>query len=126
MDSEGYGPWTKKHNQFAVQPPIDVLQNNFTIRIHFDDTDEKNGALKVIARSHQKGIYRPESIDWTTEKETICKVKKGGIMIMRPLLLHASNRSTNNCKRRVLHIEFSNFSLPDLLQWSEKELLFSI
>jgi len=26
----GFGPWTVKHNQFAVQPPIDILQNNFT------------------------------------------------------------------------------------------------
>ncbi|MET3980542.1 hypothetical protein ABIB62_003143 [Mucilaginibacter sp. UYP25] len=35
----GYGPWTVKQNQFAVQPPLNILQNNFTIRIHLDDTD---------------------------------------------------------------------------------------
>lgn len=123
LNLEGFGPWTVKQNQFAVQPPLDVLENNFTIRIHLDDTDEKNGALKVIPKSHLKGIYRPETIDWTIETETVCKVKKGGIMIMRPLLLHASNRSTNNSKRRVIHLELSNRSLPDTLQWSEKESL---
>jgi ectoine hydroxylase-related dioxygenase (phytanoyl-CoA dioxygenase family) len=121
LDVEGFGPWTVKQNQFAVQPPLDILENNFTIRIHLDDTDEKNGALKVIPKSHLKGIYRPETIDWTIETETVCKVKKGGIMIMRPLLLHASNRTTNNSKRRVIHLEFSNCSLPDTLQWSEQE-----
>ncbi|MBB5394836.1 hypothetical protein [Mucilaginibacter sp. AK015] len=40
----GYGPWTVKQNQFAVQPPLNILENNFTIRIHLDDTDEGNGA----------------------------------------------------------------------------------
>ena len=123
LDFEGFGPWTIKQNQFAVQPPLDILEHNFTIRIHLDDTDENNGALKVVPKSHLKGVYRPETIDWTLEAEKICKVKKGGIMIMKPLLLHASNRSTNNNKRRVIHLEFSNRSLPDTLQWSEKESL---
>ncbi len=121
LEIEGFGPWTVKQNQFAVQPPLDILESNFTIRIHLDDTDENNGALKVIPKSHLKGIYRPETIDWTAETETFCNVRKGGIMIMKPLLLHASNRTINNNKRRVVHIELGNCSLADTLQWSEKK-----
>jgi hypothetical protein len=116
----GYAPWTVKHNQFAVQPPLDILQRNFTIRIHLDDTNEDNGALKVVPGSHLKGIYRPENIDWTIEQEYTCEVKQGGIMLMSPLLLHASNRTTNNKKRRVIHIEFSNAELAVGLNWSER------
>ena len=116
---EGYGPWTTKQNQFGVQPPLDILQDNFTIRIHLDNTNEENGALKVIPASHLKGIYRPETIDWTTVIETTCCVKKGGIMFMKPLLLHSSGRTTNNNRRRVLHIEFSRSTLPDNLNWAE-------
>jgi len=118
-DLPGFGPWTTKQNQFAVQPPIDILENIFTIRIHLDDTDEYNGALKVIPKSHAKGIYRPETIDWSVETETICRVHKGGIMLMKPLLLHGSNRTTNGKKRRVIHIEFSDRQLPKELKWSE-------
>lgn len=118
-DLQGFGPWTTKQNQFAVQPPIDILENIFTIRIHLDDTDEYNGALKVIPTSHAKGIYRPETIDWSVETETICRVHKGGIMLMKPLLLHGSNRTTNGKKRRVIHIEFSDRQLPEELKWSE-------
>jgi ectoine hydroxylase-related dioxygenase (phytanoyl-CoA dioxygenase family) len=119
IDIEGFGPWTEKQNQFSVQPPLDILKNNFTVRIHLDDTDENNGALRVIPKSHLKGIYRSETIDWTKETEIVCNVPKGGIMIMKPLLLHASGRTTNNKKRRVVHIEFSNQQLPEPLQWSE-------
>lgn len=120
VELANFGPWTTKQNQFAVQPPIHILENNFTIRIHLDDTDENNGALRVIPKSHSKEIYRPETIDWTVENETTCAVNKGGIMIMKPLILHSSSRTTNNKKRRVIHIEFSNQELPEELNWAER------
>lgn len=119
VDTVGYGPWTVKQDQFAVQPPLYILENNFTVRIHLDETNENNGALRVIPKSHLKGIYRPEAIDWNKEQEVVCAVQKGGIMIMKPLLLHASSRTINNKQRRVIHIEFSNQTLPNPLNWSE-------
>ncbi|GGA88672.1 phytanoyl-CoA dioxygenase family protein [Mucilaginibacter rubeus] len=120
IEIAGYGPWTVKHNQFAVQPPLHILQDNFTIRIHLDDTDEGNGALKVLPGSHLKEIYRPENIDWQQETEVSCNVQAGGIMIMRPLLMHASNRTTNNKRRRVVHIEFSRTELAEGIDWAER------
>jgi ectoine hydroxylase-related dioxygenase (phytanoyl-CoA dioxygenase family) len=120
LDLQGFNFWTKKQNQFAVQPPIDILQNIVTIRIHLDQTDENNGALKVIPKSHLKGIYRPESIDWTVEKEVTCNVSHGGIMLMKPLLLHSSGRTINEKQRRVIHIELSNLELPAELNWAER------
>ncbi len=119
FDIAGFGPWTTKQNQFAVQPPLDILQDNFTIRIHLDNTNEENGALKIIPKSHLKGVCRPETIEWSNEKQKTCNVNKGGIMFMKPLLLHSSGRSINNNKRRVLHIEFSRSSLPENLNWAE-------
>ncbi|WP_315818164.1 phytanoyl-CoA dioxygenase family protein [Paraflavitalea speifideaquila] len=119
VELPGFGPWTVKQNQFAVQPPLAILERNFTIRIHLDDTDKNNGALKVVPGSHAKGIYRPETIDWSKETAIICEVPQGGMMIMRPLLLHASGRTTNQARRRVIHIEFSNTQLPHGLNWPE-------
>ncbi|TCN52586.1 phytanoyl-CoA dioxygenase [Flavobacterium circumlabens] len=116
---ENFENWTVKQNQFAVQPPAAILEKNFTIRIHMDKTTKENGALKVINNSHSKGIFRVENLE--IENETICEVEKGGIMIMKPLLFHASNKTTNNERRRVIHIEFSNQQLPDGLDWSEKD-----
>jgi ectoine hydroxylase-related dioxygenase (phytanoyl-CoA dioxygenase family) len=120
IELAGFGPWTVKQNQFAVQPPLEILKNIFTIRIHLDDTNEENGALKIVPGSHAKDIYRPETIDWSVEKEVSCNVHKGGIMVMKPLLLHSSGRTTNNKKRRVVHIEFSNQELPSELNWAER------
>lgn len=118
IEIENFENWTTKQNQFAVQPPKEILENNFTLRIHLDNTTKDNGALKVITNSHSKGIFRVENLE--IENESICEVEKGGIMIMKPLLFHASNKTTNNQRRRVIHIEFSNQKLPSGLEWSEK------
>ena len=120
VETENFENWTIKQNQFAVQPPKKILEQNFTIRIHIDKTTKENGALKVLNKSHKNGIIRTESLIVENEIETICEVDKGGIMIMKPLLFHASNKTTNNERRRVIHIEFSNQKLPKELEWSEK------
>ncbi|MGC4035654.1 MAG: phytanoyl-CoA dioxygenase family protein [Chitinophagaceae bacterium] len=120
IEQLGYESWTIKQNQFAVQPPLDILQNIVTVRIHLDDTNENNGALRVIPTSHRRGVCRPEAIDWNVEQQINCNVPQGGIMLMKPLLLHSSGRTTNNKQRRVIHIEFSNRELPDGLNWSER------
>ena len=122
-ETANFENWTVKQNQFAVQPPKEILEDNFTIRIHLDKTTKDNGALKVINNSHSKGILRIENMDFEKEKETMCEVEKGGIMIMKPLLFHASNKTTNNERRRVIHIELSKQKLPEDLEWSEKTIL---
>lgn len=54
LELEGFGSWTTKQNQFAVQPPPNILERITTISIHLDDTNENNGALKVVPKSHFK------------------------------------------------------------------------
>ncbi|EDP95574.1 phytanoyl-CoA dioxygenase family protein [Kordia algicida OT-1] len=119
QDVSNYTNWTFKKGQYGVQPPLDILENIVTVRVHLDKTEKENGALKVIPKSHLKGIYRPETIDWTTETEHVCEVEKGGVMLMKPLTLHASNRTTNHKQRRVLHLEFSTKQLAKPLEWQE-------
>jgi hypothetical protein len=37
-----------------------------------------------------------------------CIVRQGGVMAMRPLLLHSSGKARCNEPRRVLHIEYTD------------------
>ncbi len=116
FEMQHFRNWTVKQGQFAVQPPLHILENIVTLRIHLDNTDETNGALKVIPGTHLQGICRVE--EWRSEE--ICPVKNGGIMFMRPLLYHASGKSTTGQHRRVIHIELSNQELPTPLIWAER------
>ncbi|WP_046242358.1 phytanoyl-CoA dioxygenase family protein [Hymenobacter terrenus] len=116
----GFGPWTSKPEGVSVQPPVAVLEDVCTIRIHLDDCDASNGALKVVPGSHQSGVVPMADIAAHTRDVTVCAVPAGGAMLMKPLLLHASNRSTSARPRRVVHLEFAAAELPEGLQWRER------
>jgi hypothetical protein len=124
-DLPGYGPWTAKAGWVAVQPPVAVLENTVTIRLHLDDCDATNGALKVVPGSHCRGVVPAETIASQTAAATVCAVPAGGAMLMKPLVLHASSRSTSARPRRVIHLEFSAEELPAGLAWRERQALAS-
>jgi hypothetical protein len=122
----GYGPWTDKAGWVAVQPPAAVLENTVTLRLHLDDCDATNGALRVVPGSHRLGVVPAETIAARTDAAVVCAVPAGGAMLMRPLLLHASHRSTSPRPRRVVHLEFSAEELPAGLAWRERLALSGI
>ncbi len=117
----GFGPWSIKNGDVHVQPPEHLLSEMLTIRLHLDDADESNGALRVLPGSHRKGRLSAEDIRLLLDNqaEHVCKAKAGEILLMRPLLLHASSRSASSGPRRVLHIEYAGFELPRPLRWNE-------
>lgn len=105
-DAEGYGPWSVKEGIPHVQPPLNILNSMITARLHIDDSNEENGPLQVIPYSHQT-IHNRESIDRLKAKSVVVTAQKGDLLLMKPLLLHASSSSLDqNKNRRVLHLEF--------------------
>jgi len=116
----GFKNWTKKDGEFGVQPPAEYLGNIVTIRIHLDDTDETNGALKVIPHSHSESGLRSAGVAFSDSDSVICPVITGGVMLMKPLLFHSSSRSTGENPRRVIHLEFCSLELPEGLEWAQK------
>jgi ectoine hydroxylase-related dioxygenase (phytanoyl-CoA dioxygenase family) len=113
--------WRIKDERVVVQPDIEMLESIFTIRIHLDDCMKENGALRVIEKSHNQGVI--DIKEWVKNKagvERICEVNKGGVIIMKPLILHSSKRTENQQNRRVIHIEFTEKELPNGLKWKEE------
>lgn len=120
-DVSGFGPWSVKEGVPHVQPPMKMLEQMLTVRLHLDDTDSSNGALRVLSGTHRLGRLSAGAIQSCreTHKEVLCEAKAGDVLLMRPLLLHASSRSSSPRRRRVLHIEFAGFPLPAPLEWHE-------
>lgn len=113
--------WRVSEKRTIVQQNKAILENIITIRIHLDDCTRQNGALRVIKKSHLNGVVEIKEWIKTKEKDvSICEVEKGGVLIMKPLILHSSRRVENKMKRRVIHIEFTDQELPNGLSWSEK------
>lgn len=85
----------------------DELQRMLTLRLHLDDADENNGALRILPGSHQVGRLRQSQIQelFKTGTPHTCTVESGDLFMMRPLLVHQSHKSTVSARRRILHIE---------------------
>ncbi|HXT13878.1 MAG TPA: phytanoyl-CoA dioxygenase family protein [Candidatus Angelobacter sp.] len=120
-EAPGFGPWSTKDGIPHVQPPVEYLEQMLTVRLHLDDADETNGALRVLPGSHRLGRLSAEQIQNLRAKQTefLCAAKAGDALLMRPLLLHASGRSRSTKHRRILHVEYAGFQLPPVLQWHE-------
>ena len=118
-DVAGYGPWSVKDGVPHVQPPSAVLENMVTLRLHLDDCFAENGPLRVLPGSHDRGILSAVEIQTLRAElpEVTATAPAGGVLLMRPLLLHASSPATNPNHRRVVHIEYANAPLPSPLQW---------
>jgi len=117
----GFGPWSLKEGVVHVQPPDVILEQMLSVRIHLDHCAVENGALKVIPGSHQRGRLKAQEIMdlRLRNRDVVCDLPKGGVLLMRPLLLHASSASKTPSHRRVIHIEYAAAPLPGGLEWHE-------
>lgn len=118
-ETPGFGPWSTKAGIPHVQPPVEILQRMLAVRIHLDDCGPANGPLWVIPGSHRSGRLRSGQIARWREAvpQVACTSSRGGVLFMRPLLLHASSPATVPRHRRVVHLEFAAEELPHGLQW---------
>jgi ectoine hydroxylase-related dioxygenase (phytanoyl-CoA dioxygenase family) len=108
-DADGWGPWLVKEGVIYSQAPARVLAHVLAVRIHLDDSTAKNGPLRVLPRTHTLGVLRDDEIQklaaqiWPAE----CLVSRGGILVMKPLIVHSSPKLKVEACRRVLHIEYA-------------------
>jgi len=111
--------WSEKAGVFFVQPAEAVLQNLVAVRIHLDECGPNDGPLRVVPGSHKRGRISNDTAlaERDLNGEVPCVVQKGGALLMKPLLLHASSKASGRSNRRVLHFVFGPQVLPYGLHW---------
>jgi ectoine hydroxylase-related dioxygenase (phytanoyl-CoA dioxygenase family) len=114
--------WSQKEGSWFVQAPLDVLEQMVAVRVHLDDCGADDGALRVVAGSHTRGrISNDAGIAMRDQVgESTCVAAAGDVLLMRPLLLHASSKSCGSSRRRLLHFVFGPPKLPFGLSWHNK------
>jgi ectoine hydroxylase-related dioxygenase (phytanoyl-CoA dioxygenase family) len=105
----GWGPWSVKAGIHYAHAPSSALSHVLALRIHFDDSTASNGPLRVLPGTHSMGVLSDECVHEVAQRITAmdCLVPKGGVMAMKPMLIHASSKSRAEMSRRVLHIEYA-------------------
>jgi hypothetical protein len=119
VDSPLCGAWSRKEGALFVQPPATVLEQLLAVRVHLDDCDGRNGALRVVPGSHRLGRLGAAEAHRLREEhgEQMLPARRGDALLMRPLLLHSSSRAVRDSQRRVLHFLVGPSRLPEGLRW---------
>ena len=76
-----FGKPTVKAGVPHVEAPAEMLDGMLAVRVHLDAMSDTNGPLRVTPGSHQLGPDRPA---------VTLHCQAGDVLLMRPLLLHAS------------------------------------
>lgn len=119
IDAADCAGWSFKQGIWFVQPPEHVLEDLVAIRLQLDHESPDGGPLRVVPGSHRLGrtpaaglAGRLRASDWFD-----CVVPRGGVLAMKPLLVHSSQKATRGVARRVLHFLFGPPTLPYGLEW---------
>lgn len=108
-DLPGWGPWSLKAGVLYAHAPAAALESVVALRVHLDDSLPENGPLRVLPGTHAQGVLSDEAIrdlaSRVCPQDATCP--RGGVIVMRPLLVHASSKSATPAPRRVLHIEYA-------------------
>jgi len=108
-EAPGWGPWSVKDGVIYAHAPESALGQVLALRVHLDDSTAENGPLRVLPGTHTLGVLTDEALhDLSTQIAAVdCVVPQGGVLAMRPLIVHASSKSQVENPRRVLHIEYA-------------------
>jgi Phytanoyl-CoA dioxygenase (PhyH) len=101
-----------------VMAPFEVLSRMLTARVHLDDATADNGPLRVVPGSHR---FYSLGEDEVREIATV-QCRAGDVLLMRPLLTHASGHSRPDAglHRRIIHLECAESpELPDGYEWHD-------
>jgi hypothetical protein len=109
VQSDEWSRWSEKEGVLFVRPPQRVLETLVAVRIHLEDNTELNSPLQVVPRSHL-------GVD-DSRHRVFCHVSRGGALVMRPLILHASSKLEEGT-RRVLHFLIGPRALPNHAEWA--------
>lgn len=96
---------TVKDGVNYARPPLAVLEGLLAVRLHLDECGPTNGPLRVAPATHLLGILKNPDLAPTLDKHPpiACIARDGDLLLMRPLILHASSPATEPRHRRVLH-----------------------
>lgn len=89
-----------------------ALERVIALRVHLDASTAANGPLRLIPNSHTDGVLPDDTllqrVGQLGNGAVECLTPRGGVIAMRPLIIHSSSKVLGTDPRRVLHIEYAD------------------
>jgi len=107
------------HGSLHIRPSEPWLSRRVALRLHLDDCPAHAGALRVLDGTHRRGFISQHTLSHRLGRwrGRLIAAQRGDLLIMHPLLLHASSPA-HRPGRRVLHLEYAADGLPPGTTWS--------
>jgi ectoine hydroxylase-related dioxygenase (phytanoyl-CoA dioxygenase family) len=108
-DRPGWGPWSVKEGVSYAHAPASALERIVALRLSLDDSGPDNGPLRVLPDTHRLGVLTDAEVTDLAHRIAAvdCIAPSGGVVVMRPLVVHASSKAISDRPRRVLHVEYA-------------------
>ena len=110
----GSGSWPTsgtKEGMECARPPRQFMDQCIAVRVHLDGAPIEDISVvpgsHLDTQKHDRALARPVT------------VPKGGALLMRPTLAHASSKLEAVEQRRVLHFVFAPNTIPQGYSWYE-------
>ena len=111
---QGSGAWPSsgtKEGLECARPPREFMDSCIAVRVHLDGTPFEDISIvpgsHLDAQKHDRALAKP------------VPVPKGGALIMRPTLAHASSKLESVQRRRVLHYVYAPREVPQGYAWHD-------
>jgi ectoine hydroxylase-related dioxygenase (phytanoyl-CoA dioxygenase family) len=110
FDALGWGPWSEKAGVLYAHAPESALSRVIALRIHLDPSTLENGPLRVIPNIGLDRVLKDDEVATIVNTHAAVDVPcpQGGVIAMRPLIIHASSKAISDAPRRVLHVEYTD------------------
>jgi Phytanoyl-CoA dioxygenase (PhyH) len=120
-DLPSFGNWSRKAGTWHCEPPTEILDQMFFVRVHLDDTGPDDGAMRIAVGSHKEGIVPSASARSIADRYPgeDCHARRGDVLVLNMLTLHSSQPSLTSNARRVFRVDYAPTQLlPAPLSWS--------
>lgn len=97
----GWQGWSAKEGHWFVQPPATWLAHMVAVLCTWTTVDPATGRCARCRARTRKAASRPPAWPPLRQQgtETVCTAPAGAALLMRPLLVHASSKSTGTSHR---------------------------
>jgi phytanoyl-CoA dioxygenase PhyH len=98
----------ERHGLRYGEPGVLVLNELVALRVHFDDACGESGGIAIVNGSHVAGRIADADLRKIPESDfEPYDCWAGDVLLMKPLVVHRSARSTLPARRRVLHVLYA-------------------
>ena len=94
---DGISERCEKEGQAYGKAAAHILRSIIAVRLSLDPAGADSGALLVVPGSHAGASTRPQEL---------VETERGDLLVMSPLLEHASRKVQGGRRRRVIHCSF--------------------